>query len=338
MSDPGLKAKMTAKANAIVNELGRYAWSAGRWENGVGQLGLTVTAEGLQILRASGNAVSFYPDSTWQHRSALANFDNRLTAIEEQLLSQGYADVQVALNLEGLNYDMLANNSVRYVSTQQAIELARQTARTLFSQLTVAQAPDKDAAAAAFDAELARPGAPFKPTFNLRVTREGAQKLALNASVRGLQPVGFTDKRPVVFDPEALATAEQLGNVQVIISIRSAMYAGNLSAASFAAMVASNKRALESMLASAGIKSPLTDMAVFGAMSGTITLAELRSLRTLNDARLLSVSKNKPMGTPQLATSTAAASTNIVSAWNAGNGGLSRCRARYCYHGHWRAS
>ncbi len=83
MAYPNLKVKMAAKADIIASELGSDAWSAGRWENGVGQFGLTVTAKGLQILRASVNAISFYPDSPWQYRTALANFDDQLSAIED---------------------------------------------------------------------------------------------------------------------------------------------------------------------------------------------------------------------------------------------------------------
>lgn len=45
----------------MLAELGDEAWADGRWENSVGQAGFFVTEKGLEMLRGSGNAASFWP-------------------------------------------------------------------------------------------------------------------------------------------------------------------------------------------------------------------------------------------------------------------------------------
>jgi len=90
---PALKALMAQKASALRIELGSSALQGGYWTNEVGQIGLYVDQTGLQILRSSGNARAFMPDSSSKLRLKAVDADGSLDAIERQIQTQGFADV-----------------------------------------------------------------------------------------------------------------------------------------------------------------------------------------------------------------------------------------------------
>jgi len=309
----GVKAAMSDKAARVIAELGSAARSDGRWENGLGQLGISVTEAGLKILQTSGNLVSFYPDSPWHARTALSNADGGLQAIEAALAQQGYVDVQVTLNVNGLEFDTAQDGSVSYRSGPQSADSTARVARSLFADISNEEAVGKSSAASRFEAFAGQTGVDVNPEFTVRVTREGLEKLASSKEVRALRPVGFVDKRQVNLDPEAFSSAETNGTAEVIITIRTPLAGGALSKDSFEAATRSNKRTLDAILSAAGVKSPMKDLSVFGAVSGHLTASELSALRASGDARLLRIELNKPVA---LTTSTATA--GFTNAWAAG--------------------
>ena len=303
----GVNAAMAQRSARLLAELGPQAWDAGRWDNGLGQIGLHVSPAGLKILQNSGNAVSFRPDQSWRARSKLGGFDGSLEAIDRLLDSTGYVDAMVTLNVDGLAFDTLKDGSVALRSTVKATGEGRAKAKTLLDSLSTAQAPGKSTALAALSAMV-------MPAFPVRLTREGVVRLAASDLVRSLKPVGFVDARAVNFDADILTTAQREGSAQVIVGIRTPMMGGNPSAASFAEQTQSHKRALEGLLQDTGVRSKLQDLSTMGAMAGTLTLAELQSLKASKDARLLSVELNRPMASPSLATSTT--TMNMPAAWS----------------------
>ena len=312
-----VKARMAALAGRLLAELGQEASTAGRWENGIGQMGVNVTPAGLKLLQNSGNAVSFNPGQPWYARTALSVPDGRLQAIERQLLSQGHADVQVVLNLDGLDFDIKSNGEVLYRSTGQAVAATIEQANRLLNQFSGAQAIGKEAVMGRFAAMLGQSSMlVLRPEFTLRVNREGLEILAASNDVRSLQPVGYRDPRPLIFDTDVIPMAIQKGWVEVIVTIRTPLSSGVLSRASQAAEAQSNKRALAAVLAAAGVRRSMQDLSRLGAMVGYMNATELRALRANADARLLSVQLNKPIAAAQLTTSTV--SSNFPSAWAAG--------------------
>jgi hypothetical protein len=89
---PGVNAAMAARAARLTAELGPNAWSAGRWDNGIGQIGLYVTETGLKYLQSTGNAVSFASGRPWSVQSAINGDDgaaapNRRPAQSQRLRS-----------------------------------------------------------------------------------------------------------------------------------------------------------------------------------------------------------------------------------------------------------
>jgi Subtilase family len=303
----GVNATMAQRSARLLAELGQQAWDAGRWDNGLGQIGIHVTPAGLQMLQNSGNAISFRADQSWSARSKLNGFDGSHAEIDRLLDANGYVDAAVTLNVDGLEFDTLKDGSVSLRTSAKTGEEARAKAKTLLDSLSAAQAPGKNAATAAVPSMAT-------PAFTVRLTREGVVKLAASDLVRSLKPAGFVDARAVNFDDDILPTAQKEGSAQVIVGIRTPMMGGNPSPASFAAQTQSHKRALDGLLADTGVRSRLQDLTTMGAMAGTLTLAELQALKASKDARLFSVELNRPMGTPSLATSTT--TMNMPAAWS----------------------
>ena len=293
-----VKTKMAARAALLTAELGQEAITAGRWENGIGQLGLNATPAGLKLLQNSSNALSFSPGQPWYARTTLSGEDGRLLALERQLVSHGHADVQVVLNVDGLEFDVAKTGAIVYRSNDKAVASMVLLARRLLEPFTGAQALGKEAVMDRFASMLGQSSLlPIRPEFGLRVNREGLERLAASPEVRDLKPVGFRDRRPVSFDAQALSLAEKNGQAEVVITVRTPLAGGPLSAASRAANTQSNKRTLEAVLRAAGVRRLLQDLSAVGAMAGPLNAAELRALRAQADPRLLSVTLNKPVAT-----------------------------------------
>ncbi len=306
----GVNAAMAQRSSRLLAELGQQIWDGGRWDNGLGQIGLYVTEAGLKMLQNSSNAVSFYADQSWSARSKLSGLDGSHAEIDRLLDSNGYVDVAVTLNVDGLDFDTLKDGSVRLRPSVKTGEEGRTKAKALLDGLSAAQAPGKNAALTAVPT-LAT------PAFTVRLTREGVVKLSASDLVRSLKPVGFSDARPLNFNPDVLVAAQRDGAAQVVITIRTPITGGNQSAASFATQTQSHRRALDGLLADAGVSSKLQDLSMFGAMAGRLTWAEIQGLKASKDSRLLSVELNRAMGSPSLATSTGRYMMNMQVAWNA---------------------
>ena len=303
----GVKAAMAQHAARLLAELGPHAWDAGRWEYGLGQMGVHVTPAGLKILQNSGNAISFTADQPWRMRSKLGGFDGSLEAIDRALDSKGYVDAIVTLNVDGLAFDTLKDGSVSLRPTTKTTGEGRVKGKTLLESLSTAEAPGKSSATAAL-------GAMATPALPLRLTRQGVVRLAASDLVRSLKPVGFIDARPVNFDADIMEMAQQAGRAEVIVGIRTPLMGGNPSAASVAEQTQSHQRALASLFQDTGVRSKLQDLSTMGAMAGMLTLAELQSLKATKDARLFSVELNRPMASPSLSIS--AATMNMPAAWS----------------------
>ena len=182
-----VKTRMATLAGRLLAELGQEASAAGRWENGIGQMGVNVTPAGLKLLENSANAASFYPGHPWYRRTALSVPDGRLQAIERQLLSQGHADVQVVLNVDGLDFDVKSNGEVLHRSNGQTVAATIEQAHRLLNQFSGVQAIGKEAAMGRFAAMLGQSSMmALRPEFTLRVNREGLEILAASNDVRSL--------------------------------------------------------------------------------------------------------------------------------------------------------
>ena len=308
----GTQARIAQRKSLLLSELGPHAWDGGRWDNQMGQIGLHLTAAGLDVMQRSANAVSFSPDRPWTAYTKLSGLDGSHDEINRLLDSQGFVDAVVTLNVDGLAFDTLKDGSVSLQTTAQSVEEGRTLARTLLTGMTERQVPAKSAALAAVSTMTA-------PTLALRLSREGVLKLAENDSVRSMKPVGFKDPRPLSVGADVLEAAQRTGTARVIITIRTPLMGGNVSKASFTAQTQAHKRALDDALSSAlprageRDRSQDADISTLGAVAAHLTYAQLVALKESGDARLLAIELNRLVATPSLANSTQL--MNMPSAW-----------------------
>jgi hypothetical protein len=303
----GVNAAMAERAARLTAELGSTALTAGRWDNGIGQIGLYVNESGLRYLQGSGNAISFASGPPWTVQAAVNGDDGRLGKIDDLLDREGFAAVVVTLNIPALEYDIAKDGRLSFPGGDNWAASAQAMAASLASVAGtgVIALPNFNA-----------PRASLVPEMTLRVNREGLLNLLDTDLVRSIRPVGFRDARPFAIDTDVLTTAQRDGTADVIITMRDPLTRHRLSAQSRDAATQTRRRNLLAALAGAGVTSRLQDIAIFGAVAGRITLSELRSLQAANDARLLRVELNKPMANAHLATSTV--TMNMAAAWNKG--------------------
>ena len=101
-----VRAEMKRRADTLLAELGPDAINGGVWNNGVGQLGVHLTAQGLRKLQASGNVLSFSADATRGMRLRVSNRTGALSAIEQALSRSRTVEVEAVLDLEGVSYEL----------------------------------------------------------------------------------------------------------------------------------------------------------------------------------------------------------------------------------------
>jgi hypothetical protein len=306
-------AAANAKAGALLAELGAEAWKTGYWSNGLGQVGLYVTPNGLKYLANSGNARSFLRDPTDKMRTRLFDEDGRLKAIEARIDSTGYADVEVVLNIESLEFDVGRDQAMKLLPSQAAAAEALALRQQFLDSLNPQAVPNL--------AALRTGGAGTSPTVAMRLTREGFHLLREHGHVRSMKLQGFVDTRAAKFDPDALAAARRDGSAEVIITLRGnepfQPGRGYLPEKAWHSQSAAMRRAFAEILAEheGGILH-VSDLSSIATVIARVSEPALARIYRNADPRVLSVSANRPAAVPLLATSTVL--VNMPGAWNAG--------------------
>ena len=80
-----IRADMEKKADALRAQLGAEALEAGYWNNGMGQVGMLVTANGLRMLERSEAVKAIQPDTTRNQRDRAWVREEDRKAIENSL-------------------------------------------------------------------------------------------------------------------------------------------------------------------------------------------------------------------------------------------------------------
>lgn len=302
---------MAAKAEVLLAELGSSALGEGRWNNGIGQMGLHLTLDGLKMLASSSNAISFRGGEDWRARTHLNGSDGSLDAVEASLAANQYADVVLTLNASGLAFDADASGSLTFQPTATTLADALRKFAEI-SNRVVSRGRLSATSAAALRAAVAGGAAQV----TVRLDRRDVLALASSQNVRHMQPVGFTDSRPLAINSDVFAEATKSGSADVIITLRNALASGNLTAASQQAQKAFHIRAVEAIKAASGVRGSLSILPNLGNATGRLSIAELNAIRARNDRRVLSIELNRPMGHPLLSTSMPL--INMPAAWAAG--------------------
>jgi hypothetical protein len=305
-----LRAASDAKARRLYAELGHAALANGRWSNGAGQIGMYVTEAGLDVLSGTANAIFFAPGAGWQQRTMLDGLDGSHEAIEKALRDTGFVDLEVVANADGLMASHGADGRVRFASASAAGRTAGAKLAQLLQDGGDRAFPDRAGLVARANAMATY------PVLTMRATREGLLRLATSDAVRSIKPLGYLDSRPTEIDPSALERAARDGEADVIVVMRDGYAGGKLSDASRAASNRSNRTALESVLAHARPGVIRQDFSEFGAVSARLNASELAMLASSGDKRVLAVTLDRPVASPQMTYSVPL--MNMQSAWNAG--------------------
>jgi hypothetical protein len=287
-------AAMEEKAKTLLSELGENVFDASYWNNGLGQVGFYVTANGLQILVNSANAKTFMPDATSKSRFRVYDSDGSLDAIDDAINATGFADVEVFLNVDEGDYDIGRDGKTTFwpspgLSNQIMTRLNSITAQgfaTGFKNL---------------DTSPSQAAVP-SPSFRVRIDRNAFYGLRVNSDVRAIRPIDFVDARPAQWPNDILVEAQIGGSTEVIISLRGGTIfspkTGYMSATALKAQADANQRAFDDVLSSAGVSlSSLTVATYFnlGSVVATLSHDTLARLYENADPRILSIEMNRPV-------------------------------------------
>lgn len=315
-ADPAaVRAEMESKAEILLAELGQDALASGYWNNGIGQIGVYVNADGLRILADSANAVAFMPDVTHRYRIRANDDDGSLDAIEAAIAAKGSAEVEVFLNVDEGRYGIDRNG--RTVFTPPA-ELPGRIVKRLHD----IGAHESARAVEHFDHELT-PAAEPSPSLRMKIDRDAFHELRESAEVRAIRPIGFVDPRPARWPADVLASAQADGVSEVVITLRGdtvlSAKTGAPPAAASTAQAGTNQRAFEDILADAGAAPASEVIASYpdiGALHMRLPYDALKRLYKNADPRILGIELNRPAAWQTLADSTGL--MNMQSAWQAG--------------------
>jgi subtilisin family serine protease len=310
-----LRAAMEQQAKPLIDELGPDALESGYWNNGFGQIGVYVTPNGLKILANSPNAKSFMPDVTSKSRFLVHDSDGSIDAIEAAINANGFADVEVFLNVDKGDYDIGRDGKTTFrpspeLSNAIMTRLANiNTARFASGFKNFDKSPS----------EVAIPS----PSFRVRIDKNAFYGLRESGDVRAIRPVGFVDARPAQWPAEALETAKANGTAEVAIQLRGGSIfspkTGYMSAAAVKAQSSANQRAFENILSNAGASLQSLGATTYFKLGGIAVSLSYNTLARLYenaDPRILSINLNKPLAWPTLTNSISL--LNMQSAWNAG--------------------
>jgi len=294
-----------ANAARLLEELDGHYWKEGKWENGLGQMQLYLQAKGLEKLMHSDNAVSFTVGSSWRERTLLSDLDQNLSRIENQLLNDGQAEVEIVLNIDGLDYRVTPQGKYKTTLAEKD-----DTAVANLRQAIAAHLPHERT-----DAAPVADGA----TMRLTITYPEFIELVQNENIRHLQPVGAEKSFSLHVDPqiqEFFAGASGDGTVDVLIEIRNPLAGGKLSPASFSRTRTVNERMLLEVFAQIGIEQIENLFASVGVAQVKLNRQQYFKLLSLEDKRIRSIGLNSAVGKPLLNLSTA--TLNVPLAWESG--------------------
>ena len=311
---PEFKQQLTKKEQAVLDELGNTASPSGRWSSGIGQISIYVTTQGLERLSKSRHVKNLMNSSIDDMLST--HFDGTGTLIndiEAEIDENGFADVEVVLNLKNLAWDYMPDGKAAFrTSTELDRELAIQLPLFLDSlrpenirNITNLKAKNRQATK--------------KSIQHLQIDREGLFALQEHKGLRALRLVTSLKKTPRL-EKEVLETAKETGFAGVFISLYQPFgyspQVGRIPRKAWKSQTAMLDKAFKNIFSSLG-KNAVKDIQEFKDMPSiyaVLSYTALQQLYKTPDFRIKSIRLNKGAYGPLLNQSTAF--INMHSAWN----------------------
>ena len=306
-----LQDTLKTKAQTVLAELGQNALVSGHWNNGLGQMGAYVNEAGLHILAASHNAISFTRDVTHAYRIKAVDDDGSLDAIENTLIANGSADVEVFFNVDTADYDLdESGHTIYQASTDMSVQ-----AKTMLDKLSK-KAHAKGIKQKDHDFDK-------RPVARMNIDRTAFYALIESDDIRAIRSVGHQDTRMAHWPEDAFEAAKENNDeIEVIISLRGgelfSAKTGYMTQAAIQKQAKANQRAFDSIFRKIGHEN--TDSTNtsqdLGILQTKLTFDALTKLYDHKDPRILSIEINKPELVTMLTNSTSL--MNMSPSWNAG--------------------
>lgn len=277
-----------------------------------------ITPIGLSRLRESRNAQSFTTGRTWHAKTHLRAYDGAHEAIEQALRSENVVDLEVLLNVDGLNIETSADGKYTFKGESLSIQNASEALISLLNQETSEKSILNKNEVLNGLTNLKNTGQIIPLT--IKVNRKGLLLLVNSLAVRSVRPLNYVDPRLAIIDRKIHMVADRDGEVDVLLSIRIPYHSYGLSNDSRERTIKDYRININSLLKNAKDAKILQDFSEFGAVSVRLTKRDLEALEHSLDRRLLSVSEsNNIVAEPTLATSVPL--LNVPPVWNAGFSG-----------------
>ncbi|MCW5608587.1 MAG: S8 family serine peptidase [Nitrosomonas sp.] len=311
MSDlDSIKPSLEIKAQQLLDVLGNDVFSYPVWNNRVGQIGVYVNENGLEKLKMSEKAISIQPDRTHLFRIRVFDEDGSVDKVEDSLSQNGFAEVELILNIEGIEYDLDQGNDTITRDQARLGELVAEKLQKLQNQPVGHELTN-----ISIDSAL--------PKAHAHIDRRTFYALLESEEVRAIRPVGFQDTRKAQWPEEVLEEAKEYGDAEILISLRGGeLYTsktGYMAESAVRAQAEAHQRTFEDILAAIGsprVEASASTSAELGYFNAKLNYNELAQLYTYADPRILSVELNKVVARTTLTNSTSA--LNMASAWGAG--------------------
>lgn len=316
--DITIKNKLAKTETALLGELDGNFIKQTLHRNNLGQVTLYVSPNGLKALAASKNVRGIFREPSTDLYSAAFDPANYIGDIEDTIARNGYADIEVDLNVENFDFDIdTSGRSVPKNSGALESEL-----KSILPALH-AELPESGV----YNLGQLKANTSNPPTQGatqtFRVNAEGLYVLADNSKIRGVRLAGSDLRRPAVYDPDALNDARKNGFADVIVQLQPpAGYTpkqGLIPARAWDAQAKSLRRTLVDILSKfdAGSVTVASEFFGLGAAQIHLNQAAAEQLFKNPDPRIWRVVRNKPVAYPTLAESTAL--MNLPQAWNIGH-------------------
>lgn len=316
MTSP-IQAKLLSKEKALVIELDDQALKTGARSNGLGQIVLYVTAEGVTRIANSTNVRWFGLDLADGIGVGVFDGDYWLSEIEHEIEKNGFADVEVTLNLENFDFEIKADGNILYKqSKEQLSELQEKLPKFLGTLPRNGVHGLESLVTNSKSIALSHSGLP------LRIYKEGYFALKEHGDVRAIRLAGTPPSQPTEYDEDVLEMARKQGYADVIIDLHIphaySPLEGKLPAKAWKSQASAIRRAFVDILS--GLEPSAVKLAQdfngIPSSSVRLSIGAIEKLYSHRDARIRHIALNKVTAFPALAESTAL--VNMPQAWNKG--------------------
>lgn len=236
--------------------------------------------------------------------------------IEAEVDKNGFADVEVVMNLENVDYDYARNGETVYKTSSEQSDEIQAKLPTFLNSL-----PSKHILNLA-DLKANLNQSVSRPTQLLRIDREGLFALQEHEQIRALRLVNVPPTKAIQLDADVLDTAEKYGSAGVMISLHQPFgyspQIGKLPNKAWQSQIVSLQDTFNDVFSTLG-QGAVKDVYQFEGLPGAyarLSFAALQNHYQHPDARIQSVRLNKGAAGPLLNNSTAL--INMPQAWNLG--------------------